>query len=91
MEGMWVEAVGLIGTGFIVLCFTFDDQEKIRVFDTVGAVLFIVYGLLIGALSNVVLNGILVAINCYKVAKIRKEKRDGENRQTPGGDRPGTV
>lgn len=82
MAGIWVEAIGLIGTGFIVLCFTFDDQEKIRIFDTVGAVLFIVYGFLVGAFSNVVLNGILVAINCYKVVKIRKERRHGENRQT---------
>ena len=69
---MKYEIIGLIGTCFIVLCFTFDDQKKIRIFDGIGSLFFVAYGILIGALSNVVLNGILICIHCYKLYKMRR-------------------
>lgn len=68
---MFAEAIGLIGTLFIVLCFTFDDQKKIRIFDMIGAALFVVYGIMCHTLSNVVLNGILIAIHLYKIRKMK--------------------
>lgn len=67
---MKYEAVGLCGTVFILIAFMFNDEKRIRIFDLIGAVLFVAYGFLIGAYSNVVLNGILIVIQFVKLRRI---------------------
>lgn len=64
-----VEILGIIATLFIVIAFTMNSKKLIRIFDTIGAILFIIYGILIGSLSVWLLNGILVIINIYKLIK----------------------
>lgn len=49
----------------------FNDEKRIRVFDLIGAVLFVAYGFLIGAYSNVVLNGILIVIQVVKLRRMQ--------------------
>lgn len=68
---MGVEAVGIVATLFIVLAFSLNGELKIRIFDLVGAVLFVVYGCLIKSFSTVLLNGILTGIQIYKIIKLR--------------------
>lgn len=68
---MKFELVGIIGTIFILIAFMMNSEKRIRVFDMIGAVLFIVYGILLKAYSNIVLNGILVIIQIYKLCKLR--------------------
>lgn len=77
---MSFELIGLAGTAFIVLAFTFSDQIKIRVFDGIGAALFIVYGFMIHSWSNIILNGILIAIHIYKIAKMLPRRKAVERR-----------
>lgn len=67
---MKYEAVGLCGTVFILIAFMFNDEKRIRIFDLIGAVLFVAYGFLIGAYSNVVLNGILIVIQLVKLRRM---------------------
>lgn len=68
---MKYEAVGLLGTIFILIAFLFNDEKRIRAFDMVGAVLFVVYGYLIKAYSNVLLNGILIIIQLVKLHRMK--------------------
>lgn len=56
--------IGIAGTMFVLLSFLMKDIVKIRAINIVGAVLFVIYGLLIGAVSTWLLNGILVLIHC---------------------------
>ena len=65
------ELIGIIATSFIVLAFTRNGEFKIRVFDLVGAVLFVVYGILIQSFSTVLLNGILIGIQIFKLYKLK--------------------
>lgn len=64
-----VEVLGIIATLFIVIAFAMNSKKLIRIFDTIGAFLFIIYGILIGSLSVWLLNGILVIINIHKLIK----------------------
>ena len=64
-----VEILGIIATLFIVVAFAMNSKKSIRIFDTIGAILFIIYGILIGSLSVWLLNGILVIINIHKLIK----------------------
>ena len=64
-----VEILGIIATLFIVIAFAMNSKKLIRIIDTIGAILFIIYGILIGSLSVWLLNGILVIINIHKLIK----------------------
>jgi len=66
------EIIGLCGTIFILIAFLFNSEKKIRIFDGIGAILFIIYGCLIGSWSNVILNGVLVVIQAVKLIKLKK-------------------
>lgn len=63
------EAIGIAGTLFVLLSFLMKDLKKVRIINIVGAVLFVIYGLLIGALSTWLLNGILVIIHIVYLIK----------------------
>lgn len=66
------EIIGIIGTLFILVGFTSDKESIIRIFDMIGALLFILYGAMIGAISTVILNACLVLVNGYKLAASKK-------------------
>ena len=66
---MSIELLGLLATLFIVLVFCFNDKKLIRLFDSIGALLFVIYGLITGDLSVWILNAILIVINAYKIIK----------------------
>lgn len=68
----WVELVGLAGTLFVLLSFLMKDLTKVRLINIIGAVLFVVYGLLIGAFSTWLLNGVLVGIHVAYLIKAKK-------------------
>ena len=64
-----IEALGITGTAVIVLAFTLSGERKVRAMDTVGAALFVVYGILTQTWSTAILNFFLICINCYKIFK----------------------
>ena len=68
----WFEVIGIAGTLFVLLSFLMKDLKMVRIINIVGAVLFVVYGLLIGALSTWLLNGILVIIHIVYLLKGNK-------------------
>lgn len=67
----WFEIIGITGTLFVLLSFLMKDLTKVRVVNIVGAVLFVVYGLLINALSTWLLNAILVIIHIIYLIKAK--------------------
>ena len=69
------EYIGILGSIIIVLAFAMKQEKYIRIFDMVGAALFVVYGILIHSFSNVFLNSMLILINVYRLYK--KEKISG--------------
>ena len=73
----WFETIGIVGTIFVLLSFLMKDLKKVRIINIVGAVLFVIYGVLMHAVSTWILNGILVAIHIFYLVKDRKgEKKD---------------
>lgn len=65
------EFIGILGTLFIIIAFTFNGELKIRIFDLIGAILFVIYGITIKSFSTILLNGILIIIQIYKIYKLR--------------------
>ena len=66
------ELFGIAGTILILVGFLSNSEKRIRLFDMAGSLLFVIYGLLIGALSNVLLNGTLIIVHLVKLYKMSK-------------------
>ena len=71
------EIIGITGTVLILIAFLCNSEEKIRILDMLGAIAFVVYGFLIKAPSNVILNGILIIIQIVKLVKLHKRAGKG--------------
>lgn len=63
------EIIGIIASLFVLLSFVFKNQKTIRTINIIGATLFVVYGVLISAVSVWLLNGLLIFIHIYYLAK----------------------
>lgn len=73
------EILGIIATSFILIAFLQDGECTIRILDGVGAVLFVLYGFLIGSFSTVLLNSILVIIQSVKLYNYYRKVNSYEN------------
>ena len=68
-----IELLGIIASLFIIAAFIFKDIKIIRILDAVGALLYVLYGILIHSFSNVLLNSFLVIIQIYHLIKLNKK------------------
>lgn len=73
-----MEALGIIGTLFILVAFLQKGELKIRILDLVGAILFIIYGITIGSFSTIFLNGALVIIQIIFIIKLKEAEHGGK-------------
>lgn len=64
-----MEILGIIATIFILIAFSRNNKIEIRLFDTIGAILFVIYGVCISSFSVALLNSILIILNVYKMLK----------------------
>lgn len=71
-----MEFIGILGTLFIILAFILNGEIKIRLFDLIGALLFVLYGFTINSFSTILLNFILIIIQLYKLYKLKINKGD---------------
>ena len=69
------EILGILATLFILVAFLQSGELRIRIFDSIGATLFILYGLLIHSFSTVLLNSILIIIQGIKVFQYYNDDR----------------
>ena len=65
-----IEVLGIIATIIIAVCSCIKTETVkgsiiFRAINIVGSILFLIYGILLPALSTALLNGILVIINGY--------------------------
>jgi hypothetical protein len=57
------ELLGWIGTGFILYSFLFSDMKRVRLYNAVGAIFWILFGIETSELPIVILNGTIFFIH----------------------------
>lgn len=67
---MSYELIGIAGTILILIGFLSNSEKRIRIFDMIGSACFVMYGILIHAWSNILLNGILIIVHIWKLHKM---------------------
>jgi len=71
---MAIEVIGIVATIIVLLSFVFKEPVQIRAVNAIGAVLFVIYGIMINALSVWLLNLILIVIQLYNIIDLKKRK-----------------
>lgn len=80
---MNLEIIGTIASGIVLLSFLEKEERKIRVINVFGAGLFVIYGLLTGAFSVWLLNGILILIHGWRLLGKKTGGRNGKCKKSP--------
>lgn len=70
---MNVEIVGYIATVFILTSLALSNLKALRIVNSLGAIGWITYGVLVGSSSIIVGNVIMILINIYKYWKENKK------------------
>ena len=65
-----IEMVGYIGSALVLLSFLMVSVYKLRVVNSLGSVVCVIYGMIIHAYPTVVMNLCLIAINVYYLVKM---------------------
>lgn len=69
------EIIGLAATSLVLLSFLMKKIETVRIVNIIGAVFFVVYGILINSLSTWIMNGALIIVHIIYLFKIYKERK----------------
>ena len=69
------EWIGVIASIFIFLSFLFKKPTHIRVVNSIGSVLFLIYGVLLGAFSVWFMNVAIIILQVYQIIKDNKLRK----------------
>ncbi len=69
----WIEAIGFIGSFFAVLTYWMRDMVWLRVAAMLSCIFFVVYAALIGSYPLLAMELLLLPINAYRLAELRKK------------------
>jgi len=65
MDITTTELIGYIASAVLLFSFTRKDVKKLRWFNSLGCLLFVIYGFMRGSIPVVVTNIAIIAINGY--------------------------
>lgn len=71
-----IEILGILSTLFIVAAFICKNITYIRILDAVGALGFVVYGIVTKTWSTAALNFVLIIVNVVHLIKTKKHNKD---------------
>ena len=71
---MNIEILGTIASVFVLISFLMKGEIKIRLINIIGALIFVIYGIIINAFSVWFLNGALFLIHIIKLRKLLKRR-----------------
>lgn len=74
-----MDIVAYIASAFILFSFTLKDQLKLRIFNTIGAAIFIYYSFYKNDYPVVFINSSIVVINLYYIIRNKKWKKGIKN------------
>lgn len=65
------EVLGTLASVLVMLSYTLNGK-KLRIVNIIGSILFIIYGIMLGGISVIILNAITIPIHLYYILKEEK-------------------
>ncbi|MGB1018179.1 MAG: YgjV family protein [Chitinophagales bacterium] len=70
----YVEFIGYLASGFVLLSFLMKDIVKLRFVNMIGCVLFVTYGFLLSSIPIIITNFAIIIVNIYYLLKTPSQK-----------------
>lgn len=70
----WIEWLGYLGSALIVLSLVMRSVVNIRIVNTLGCLIYVVYSLIIGAYPVFITNFLIIIVNLYHLYQLKQEK-----------------
>ncbi len=67
---MIIEIIGYLGSFLVVFAMLMNSMTKLRIINTIGCIICVVYALIIKSYPVAVMNGALAIINIVKLTKM---------------------
>lgn len=77
------EWLGLLASVFILVSFLTSNQIRTRIINSIGCVVFIVYGILLPAYSTAFMNAAMLIVHAVFLIKYAVKKRKDKISETP--------
>lgn len=71
----FIEYIGYGASIFIVISLMMTSIVKLRVINSIGCFLFVVYGIYVSAYPVVISNAIIIVINIYNLYKLKNKEK----------------
>jgi uncharacterized membrane protein len=71
---MNVELIGYLASALVLISFTRNNLNQIRVISSIAGILWATYGFMIGSPSIIIMNVVLIGIHIYKTFKTKKDE-----------------
>lgn len=68
----YVELVGYAASILIAISLTMTDIYKLRIINSLGCLMFVIYGLKLGVYPVALANAIIIIINIYNLYKLKR-------------------
>ncbi|MGL4992408.1 MAG: YgjV family protein [Paraclostridium sp.] len=69
-----IDWIGYLASIFVVISLLMTSMGKLRVVNSIGCLLFVIYGLIVKAYPVALSNFVIILINLYNLNKLRKGK-----------------
>ncbi|MGL5634693.1 MAG: YgjV family protein [Sarcina sp.] len=69
---MLIEWIGYLASIVVVISLLMTSMGKLRVINSIGCLLFVIYALIVGAYPVALANIVILIINFYNLYKLRK-------------------
>lgn len=68
-----IEWIGYLASIMIVISLTMTSIKKLRIVNTIGCILFVIYGVVVKAYPVAISNLAIIGINIYNLNKLRDD------------------
>ena len=82
-----IELIGYLGSVLVVVSMLMTSVMKLRVINTIGSIVCIIYALIIKSYPTALMNAFLIAINVYQMLRLRATGKSYEAVEVSAGDR----
>lgn len=75
MEIDWNEMIGYVAMAFVAISIAMKDLKKLRVFNLIGAICFVIYSMVGDKILYpvLILNALLAVLNTYHIFKLKSK------------------
>ena len=72
----YIEYVGYLASIIIAISLMMTSIIRLRIINSIGCFLFVVYGIYVGVYPVAIANGVIIIINIYNLYKLYKIKQN---------------